>query len=75
MKCPDCNNNLRVLDSRLIGAKQIRRRYCKKCGYEMYTCETKMDYIEGMMLINDFYKKNWHSRKEAGWQRSTKRGS
>lgn len=64
MKCPDCKNNTKVLDSRLIGDRRIRRRYCKKCGYEMYTSEQKMDYVEGMMLINNFYKKNWKSRKE-----------
>lgn len=65
MICPECKKSLRVLDTRVVGDKRIRRRYCKRCGYEMYTCEQKMDYLEGMRLINDFYKDNWRKKKEA----------
>lgn len=64
MKCPKCNKSMKVIDSRMIGDRRIRRRYCADCQYDMFTAEQKMDYVEGMMIINDFYKKNWKQRKE-----------
>lgn len=62
MKCPDCKNNTKVLDSRLIGDRRIRRRHCTQCEYEMYTSEQKIDYMEGVALMNKWYE-NYYAKK------------
>ena len=56
MRCGKCGKMMKVIDSREGEGKRIRREYCAPCDYEIFTCEQKIDYVEGLTLINKFYK-------------------
>jgi len=39
MRCPKCDKNTRVLESRARSSWQYRRRLCAECGYRYATRE------------------------------------
>lgn len=50
MLCPECDNKLEVLDTRMVGDDVYRRRRCAPCGTQYITQEvfTELDTIPSL---------------------------
>lgn len=56
MVCPKCGGQVQVKDSRTDNNTVIRRRRCVKCGQNIYTKETMMEYATGAQTMSELYK-------------------
>lgn len=61
--CPICGENTKVVDSRVVDGKVVRRRKCVK-NHISYTIETYVDTMIGMEEINNYWKKKNGVRDE-----------
>lgn len=59
MKCPACNGDTEVIESRGNSDVTIRRRHCKKCDRMFYTQEECIKYDEGSAKMTDIYNKRY----------------
>lgn len=53
MKCPKCNGNTKVTDSRCEDDCVNRRRVCLECGYRFSTIEVDRDWYDNMQKRGD----------------------